>query len=106
MAFPLNSLVQRAFAAGELAPAFAARADTARYTFGLKTCRNALVQRSGGVANRPGFRFVAAVKDSTQPTLLYRWVFTAADASILIEVGDEYLRFYQDGVRLTVSGAD
>jgi hypothetical protein len=49
-----ETLFQRAFAGGELAPSLAARADQTKYLTGLRTCRNWIVQRFGGVANRPG----------------------------------------------------
>ncbi len=61
MAAP-QSVVQRSFASGEIAPAFASRADLVEYTTGLRTCRNAIVQRQGGFTNRPGFRYTGRVK--------------------------------------------
>jgi hypothetical protein len=53
-----EAVFQRAFAGGELAPSLAARADQAKYLTGLRTCRNFIVQRHGGVTNRAGTRFV------------------------------------------------
>jgi hypothetical protein len=100
---PRNTLVQRSFESGELAPALTARADLARYTTGLRTCRNFIVQRAGGAANRPGTTFLAAAKTTNQ-TYLYPFVFAAADASYVIEAGGNYFRFYHNGVRVTVSG--
>lgn len=102
MPVALTSLIQRAFRAGELAPALAARADLPLYGAGLRTCRNFLVQRSGGVSNRPGLQFVAACKDGEARVTLYRWTFTAADRSVLIECGDQYFRFYENGDRITI----
>lgn len=102
----LPSLVLRAFSAGELAPSLSARADQALYQLGLKTCRNFLIQRQGGVINRPGTRFLGEVKDSADATLLYRWSFTAASQSTLIELGDQYARFWRGGERLEVVTAD
>ena len=52
------STFQRAFAGGELAQALGARANKAKYQQGLRTYRNFLVQCHGGVANRPGTRYV------------------------------------------------
>jgi hypothetical protein len=97
-----QNLVQRAFSQGELAPAFHARADLALYGTGAKTLRNFTVLRSGGIANRAGTRFLAAAGDSDGLVKLYRWEFTAADDSTLIEAGDEYFRFYEDGARVEV----
>jgi hypothetical protein len=95
---------QRAFSAGELAPALAARADLARYTMGLRTCRNFLVQRHGGVANRAGFRFVAGTKADSISTFLLRYVSDTAGESILIEAGPNFLRFYKNGAQVTLAG--
>src|SRR5690242_18535017 len=101
----IQNLVQRAFAGGEIAPGMAARADLVRYTQALKTCRNFVVRRSGGVSNRGGLQYIATTKSgATNLVHLFKWSFTAASQSTLIEAGDGYFRFYQGGVQLTVSG--
>lgn len=53
-----SSKTQRSFAAGEIAPALHARADLTRYAIALKTCRNMIVLRAGGVQKRPGTEYV------------------------------------------------
>ena len=99
--------IQRNFAAGELAPVLHARADTVKYATGLRTCRNFMVRKEGGVSNRPGLPFVGKAKSGASGLIkLYRWVFTAADDSFLIEAGDEYFRFYQNGARVELVIAD
>ncbi len=98
-----STVVQRSFAAGEIAPALAARADLVKYLTGLRTCRNFLVQRHGGVANRPGTGFIAAGK-TTDETFLFPFIFSATDSSYVIEAGQGYFRFYRNGARVTVSG--
>jgi hypothetical protein len=97
------NVVQRSFAAGELAPELYARTDQVKYATGLRTCRNFLVQKHGGVANRPGTRFIAEVKDSSKAVRLLRFVFNASQTYVL-ELGDHYARFYQNGGRVTVAG--
>lgn len=101
-------IIQRSFAAGELAPTFFGRADTTVYGSGLKRCRNFFVRKEGGVSNRAGFRFIKAAKVMSSLVRLYRWAFTAADTSTLIEAGHMYFRFYRGGAPLTVliSGLD
>ena len=93
----VTTRVQRAFSAGELTPAIAARADLALFGAGLRTCRNFLVLRGGGVANRGGFRYCGQAGDMTQPVMLYRFALTIVDKSTLIEVGEHYLRFWVNG---------
>jgi len=93
---------QRSFIAGEIGPSLYGGADQARYNAALSTCRNFLVQRSGGVANRPGSQFVAEVKDSTTRTTLAKFVFNS-DQTYVIEAGAGYIRFYRQGARVVVS---
>ena len=98
------STFQRAFAGGELAPALGARADQAKYQQGLRTCRNFLVQRHGGVANRPGTRYVNTTKIMSSAVFLLRYVAAVAGDSVLIEAGPGYLRFYKNGGLVTLAG--
>lgn len=100
-----SSIFQRAFAAGEIAPGLGARADQAKYITGLRRCRNFVVQRSGGVANRAGLRYINECKGGgTSATFLMRYVGATPGESILIEVGGGYLRFYKDGGLITLAG--
>lgn len=99
----MPSLIQRSFAGGEIAPALYARADQAKYSTGLRTCRNFMVQRHGGVANRPGTEYICEVKDSSKRVRLIRFVFNASQAYIL-EFGDQYMRVIRDGAQVEVSG--
>jgi len=94
---PSSHAVLRAFTGGEISPALATRADLAQYVRGLKTCRNCWPHRLGGVVNRPGFRFIAEVKDSGAATRIIPFVFRAGDQSFIIELGNLYARFYFHG---------
>jgi len=94
---------QRSLAGGELAPALAARADLPKYLAALRTCHNFVVQRSGGVQNRAGFRFVGETKTSATDTFLLRYVSAVPSMSLLIEAGPFYLRFYHNGALVRVS---
>src|SRR5438445_13253485 len=94
---------QRSFAAGELAPSLYGGAVPDRYAEGLATARNFLITKFGSAANRPGFPFVAEVKDSTARTYLLKFIFNA-DQSYALEFGNEYIRFYRLGARIVVSG--
>lgn len=98
-----DSVIQRTFAGGELAPALTARADLVKYTTGLRRCRNFLVLRSGGVANRAGTRFVAECKTSSIAVQLHRFISAVAGESLLLEAGSGYIRFFKNGGPVTVS---
>jgi hypothetical protein len=84
----------RSFAAGELDPGLSLRIDVQAYTQGLRTCRNFMVRRSGGVRTRPGLEHVADAKYPTQRTMLYPFIFAAADENYLVEAGELYFRFH------------
>lgn len=98
-----QSQIQRSFAGGEIAAALYGRADQNKYQTGLKTCRNFVVMRHGGVANRAGSPFINEVKDSTKRTYFIKFVYND-DQTYVIEVGAGYLRFIRAGARIVVSG--
>ena len=50
----MSTIVQRSFAYGELSPELRAKADLSAYSQGLKTARNVIVGKAGGLYSRPG----------------------------------------------------
>jgi hypothetical protein len=99
-----TSAIQRSFAGGELSPSLAARADVPKYQTALRACRNFIVQRHGGVANRPGTRFVEATKTTATRQQFMRYVSEVSGESVLIECGHLYFRFFLNGAAITVAG--
>ncbi len=99
-----ESIIQRSFAAGELAPILHSRADTARYVSGLRTCRNFLVRREGGVSNRAGYRFVAPCKAHDAGTRLMAYVASTPGLGYAIEMGQGYFRFFVNDAPVRVAG--
>jgi hypothetical protein len=97
-----QGVIQRSFGGGELAPALHARADQVKYATGLKTCRNFLVMRSGGAANRAGTRFIQACKTASPEVQILPYYSENAGESLLIEAGATYLRFYKNGGQVDV----
>ena len=93
----MPSFIQRSFAGGEISPAVYGRADQSKYATGLRTCKNFIVQRFGGLQNRAGLEFVAEVKDSASPVRLIPFIFNDSQTYVL-ELGNLYLRVYKDGV--------
>lgn len=91
-----NSVTQRSFAAGEIAPALRARVDTVKYATGLKKLLNAYVLRHGGISNRAGTKYIGEVSDSDNSTVLIPFVFSVEQAYQL-EFGDQYMRVIKDG---------
>lgn len=91
----MSNTIQRSFTAGEVSPSLYARADQIRYATGLKTLRNFVVQRHGGVSNRPGTGFIGEVKDSTKRVRLVPFV-TSTGQSFILEFGHHYIRVYEN----------
>src|SRR4030065_2862132 len=91
---------QLSFSGGEVSPSLWARVDQVKYATGLRACRNFIVQRHGGVANRPGTGFVAEVKDSTKTVRLVPFSYSTAQTYVL-EFGDQYMRVHKAGAQLT-----
>lgn len=104
----MSTLIQRSFSSGEIASSLYARVDLTKYATGLKACRNFIVQKHGGAANRSGTKFIGEVKDSTKTVRLLDFVFNDEQTYIL-EFGDEYMRVIRDGsyqydLTLTITG--
>jgi len=97
-------LTQRSFSGGELGPSLYALDDLVKYEAGLALCRNFVPLVHGAVANRPGFAFLAEVKESATATRLLPFAFSTTQTYVL-EFGDEYMRVYKDGGRVVVSSA-
>lgn len=102
----MPSIAQRSFAGGEIAPALYGRADQAKYATGARKILNFIVQRFGGVTNRPGSRYIRECVGSTiaKTTRPRRFVYNQDD-TYLLEWGDLTLRLVQDGVGVTVTPA-
>lgn len=90
---------QTNFTAGEVSKTMLSRPDVDRYANALKEARNVIILPQGPVAKRPGFRFVAAVKDSSKQVRIIPFSFSTSQTYIL-EVGDEYIRFFTNEAQL------
>ena len=96
--------IQPSFSGGELAPSLHARVDLAKYATGLKTCRNFFVQAHGGVANRPGTKFICETANSAKTTRLIPFEFNTEQTYIL-EFGHQTMRVIKDGGQVLSSGS-
>lgn len=86
----------RSFAGGEIAPELYGRLDLDKFQTGLALCRNFIPLPYGPVQNRPGFRYVNEVKDSTKRVRLIPFQFSV-DETVVLEFGDQYIRFHTNG---------
>ena len=99
----MTTISQRSFASGEISPSLYARVDLTKYATGLRTCKNGIVLRYGGVSNRPGTSFVGEVNDSSKAVRLIPFIFNTAQTYVL-EFGEQYIRVIKDGQHLTEAG--
>lgn len=90
-----TSVIQPSFTSGELSPSLYGRVDFARYSTGLKTCRNFIVRQYGGIANRPGTKLVVETKSSGAVRLI-PFQFSTTQTYVL-EFGNLYMRIAKDG---------
>ncbi|HVZ80304.1 MAG TPA: hypothetical protein VHE12_05800 [bacterium] len=88
-----------AFGAGEVTPAVRTRVDSNAQHTGLRTLRNGVVRKSGGVRNRAGLRYVATCFDTTSPKRLVEFDFGGGDAYALV-FGGQDIRFYRDRIQV------
>ena len=93
----MTTVSQRSFSGGEITPALYGRVDQVKYGTGLKKCRNNIVLRHGGIANRPGTGFVCEVENSAEAVKLVKFVFNSSQTYPLL-FGDLTMRVIKDGV--------
>jgi hypothetical protein len=97
----MANVAQRSFSAGEISPAMYARSDMERYATALRTLRNAVVLRTGGVQSRPGTEYLGSTKGDGEARLVSAVFDTTAN--YVLEFGEEYVRFWKDGAPITIA---
>ena len=91
--------------AGELTPRLHARLDFSKYPAGLETAINVIPLAEGGVMRRPGFRYVAEVKDSDVKGDLKPFEFSDEQA-YQTEFAAQAIRFYRHQAQIVVVDTD
>ena len=86
-----SNLLFRSWAGGEITPEMYGRLDTVKYQTGLAKALNFTILPHGPAARRPGFRFIAEVRDSTQACKLIPFQFSSTQTAVL-EFCDETVR--------------
>ncbi|HBQ9339418.1 MULTISPECIES: hypothetical protein [Klebsiella] len=98
------SLVQPSLAGGEISPSLYGRIDLEKYQTSLRRCRNFIVRQSGGIENRPGFRFLGSAKYADRYCRLIPFQFSVSQTYAL-ELGDHYFRVWSNGALVTDGGS-
>lgn len=97
------SINTNSFNSGELSPLLDARTDLTKYYSGCRTIENMLVYSYGGATRRPGTKYIASAKRIADKISLMSFEFGLTQTYI-IEVGDDYMRFYKDGGQIISAG--
>lgn len=84
------------FSKGEFGPELYGRVDIPQYSAGVKAGLNFLIQRYGGMAFRPGFRFAGEVDDKDKDYRLSGFQYSIDQAYIQLH-GDAQTRFFAEG---------
>lgn len=95
---PRATHTQTSFVTGEVSPRLFGRTDLSRYQSGLEKASNCIAYPHGMMSRRPGTKFVAHIKDNGTARLM-PFKFNDEQAYI-VELGDEYARFYRDGAQI------
>lgn len=97
---------QSSFSAGEISPFMYGRTDNVKYETGLRTMRNFLAMRHGGATNRPGTQYISATLNTGNALRLIPFIFneTGIGQSYVLEFGNQYIAFYQNGGIVTLAG--
>jgi hypothetical protein len=98
-----STWTQSNFNGGEWSPLAYGRFDLAKFKNGLALCQNYIPTQQGGLTRRPGFAFIAQVKDSTYAPRLQPFEFSITQAYVL-EVGNTYVRIFANGAPLLNTG--
>ncbi len=101
---PVSSVNKYSFVGGEYAPLLYGRSDLERYPTSVRLMENFFPYAYGGFSKRPGTEFIAEVKDSSKAVRLIPFSFSVTQAYV-IEVGDQYMRFYMDGGQIYSGGS-
>ncbi|HXF45757.1 MAG TPA: hypothetical protein VNK91_06525 [Burkholderiaceae bacterium] len=84
------------FTAGEVSPTLRAAIDLKRYQAGLAHCDNMTVLYEGALSRSPGTRFVAEVKNESEPSAAIPFRYTTGDYYMLAINGGK-ARVLRDG---------
>ena len=99
---PKSSPIQTSFNAGELSPLLEGRVDINKYSNGCYEMQNMLATVQGPAFKRPGTKFIQSVKTAGNRTALIPFR-VSRDTNYIIEVGDQYMRFYTNRGYITAS---
>jgi hypothetical protein len=91
------------FNAGEWSPLTHDRPDLKKYDSACRELTNVTLLPYGGVERRAGFQYINGAKNNDKKCRLIGYNFSTT-TSFIIEIGEQYMRFYSNGVQVTSGG--
>jgi hypothetical protein len=88
--------IQASFNTGEWSPSLYARVDLAKYRSGAALLENFFVDYRGGASSRPGTKYILRCYKSNTSVRLISFQ-ASSTVGYLLELGDFYVRFYNNG---------
>lgn len=90
----VDVVVQASFNSGEWSPKLYSRVDLAKYRSGAALLENFFVDYRGGASTRVGTAWVMQTKSAGARIINFQASFSVG---YIIEIGDEYMRFFYQG---------
>ncbi len=97
--------IQTNFTAGEYSPRMRGRVDFKKYENSVQKLLNFVPQLQGGATKRTGSYYAAEVKDSTLETRIIPFKFSTTQ-NYVIEIGNQYMRFYRQRGQVVRTGVN
>lgn len=91
------------FNAGEISPMLDARVALEKYASGCRTLENFLILTPGGAMRRPGTEYIGSAKNANKRARLVGFNFSST-TSFVLEIGEQYIRFWSNGAMVTDAG--
>src|SRR3990167_949451 len=101
---PRLQVLLNSFVAGEVTPRLRGRGDLAKDNAACECLHNYLVLPQGGITRRPGTKFVAEVKISTDGCVRLLRLEPSSVSSYVLEFGCLYMRVYKNNARVNYPG--
>ena len=93
----------QSFNTGQTSPLMEARSDLSKYFSACRTIENMLVTVYGPVTKRPGTKYIATAKENSPRLITFEY---SVDDVYVIEMGDNYMRFYRSGGQILDANDD
>lgn len=100
----MAKIQQASMAAGEISPAVGARVDVGYRNVAVELAENFIMSYTGQAFSRPGQKFVARTKPGSTQYRIIDFEFSVTQTYIL-ELGNQYMRFYTNGAQILDSSA-